>query len=54
MFTGPVLEKDSIGFPVQSWEKVLCFPKSNTRKKFYRFSSPILGKGFWFLKPVLG
>ena len=45
--------KGPVGFPVLSWEKVLCVPKSNTGKGFYRFTSPLLGKGFRLPSPIL-
>ena len=64
MFPSPDLGKGSMSpfstgkgsacFPVQTWEKVLCVPKTNTGKRFYRLSSPMLRKGSWFPKPVQG
>ena len=44
MLPSPILEKGSVGFPVQSWVKVVYVLKSNTEKGFYMFSSPILEK----------
>ena len=35
------------------WEKDLQVPQSNTGKSFYRFTSPLLGKGFRFPSPIL-
>ena len=44
MFTSPVLEKGSIVFPVQDWEKVIG-SLNQYWDRFYMFPRPVLGKG---------
>ena len=42
--SGPILEKGSIGSPVQHWVKVVYVLKSITGKRLYRIPSPVLEK----------
>ena len=52
MFLSSLLGKGSIGSPVQYCVKVVYVLKSNTGKRFYRFTSPFLGKGSRFFSPI--
>ena len=49
-----VLGKGSVGSSVLFCEKGLLVHQSNTMKRLYMFSSPILEKGTRFSSPVLG